>query len=150
MCNIVVLKLRGNMAVNSEPSDWGYAESDEERAPLIGVPHAEPKPTRGRTSPYGAVFIVVNAALGAGLLNFPAAFYMAGGVVAGVALQMVRHTRAHTHTDVAGEGHASFRTQEWYELSPMFLVLLQCLLIFIITGLVILAYCSQVSCFSLL
>lgn len=99
------------MAVNSEPSDWGYADSDEERAPLIGGPDAQPKPTRGRTSPYAAVFIVVNAALGAGLLNFPAAFYMAGGVVAGVALQMVRHT----HT------HASFRTQEWYELSPVFL-----------------------------
>ncbi|XP_034164583.1 sodium-coupled neutral amino acid transporter 7 [Pangasianodon hypophthalmus] len=96
------------MAVNSEPSDWGYAGNDEEKEPLLVAPHAQSKQTQGKTSPYGAVFIVVNAALGAGLLNFPAAFYMAGGVVAGVVLQM-------------------------------------CLLIFIITGLVILAYCSQVS-----
>ena len=44
----------------------------------------------GATSALGAVFIVVNAALGAGLLNFPAAFNMAGGVAAGIALQMVR------------------------------------------------------------
>ncbi|TSM20291.1 putative sodium-coupled neutral amino acid transporter 7 [Bagarius yarrelli] len=49
-------------------------------------PKGEPP---GRTSALGAVFIVVNAALGAGLLNFPAAFYMAGGVVSGVVLQMV-------------------------------------------------------------
>ncbi|GAA6080625.1 putative sodium-coupled neutral amino acid transporter 7, partial [Tachysurus ichikawai] len=96
------------MAVNSEPSDWGYSENDEENAPLLVAPHVQPKQPQGRTSALGAVFIVVNAALGAGLLNFPAAFYMAGGVVAGVVLQM-------------------------------------CLLIFIITGLVILAYCSQVS-----
>ncbi|XP_027008018.1 putative sodium-coupled neutral amino acid transporter 7 [Tachysurus fulvidraco] len=96
------------MAVNSEPSDWGYSENDEEKVPLLVAPHVQPKQPQGRTSALGAVFIVVNAALGAGLLNFPAAFYMAGGVVAGVVLQM-------------------------------------CLLIFIITGLVILAYCSQVS-----
>ncbi|KAK3533887.1 hypothetical protein QTP70_032996 [Hemibagrus guttatus] len=97
-----------DMAVNSEPSDWGYSEHDEEKAPLLVPAHAQSKQPQGQTSALGAVFIVVNAALGAGLLNFPAAFYMAGGVVAGVVLQM-------------------------------------CLLIFIITGLVILAYCSQVS-----
>nr|XP_032834833.1 putative sodium-coupled neutral amino acid transporter 7 [Petromyzon marinus] len=43
----------------------------------------------GGTAAAGAVFIVVNAALGAGLLNFPAAFGDAGGVVAGFSLQMV-------------------------------------------------------------
>ncbi|XP_078739464.1 sodium-coupled neutral amino acid transporter 7-like [Lampetra fluviatilis] len=43
----------------------------------------------GGTAAAGAVFIVVNAALGAGLLNFPAAFGEAGGVVAGFSLQMV-------------------------------------------------------------
>ncbi|KAJ3594060.1 hypothetical protein NHX12_006392 [Muraenolepis orangiensis] len=59
-------------------------------------------------SSVGAVFIVVNAALGAGLLNFPAAFSMAGGVTSGLMLQM-------------------------------------CMLLFIISGLVILGYCSQVS-----
>ncbi|XP_062868639.1 sodium-coupled neutral amino acid transporter 7 [Trichomycterus rosablanca] len=95
------------MAVNSDPCDWGYSGDDEEKAPLIHS-NGPAKEQRGGTSTFGAVFIVVNAALGAGLLNFPAAFNMAGGVTAGVVLMM-------------------------------------CLLVFIITGLVILAYCSQVS-----
>ena len=35
----------------------------------------------GKTSPFGAVFIIVNASLGAGLLAFPVAFQWAGGVL---------------------------------------------------------------------
>ena len=35
------------------------------------------------------VFLIVNAALGAGLLNFPRAFEAAGGVGVGVAVQTV-------------------------------------------------------------
>ncbi|KAI4905331.1 hypothetical protein NFI96_015424 [Prochilodus magdalenae] len=106
---------RANMAVNSEVGDWGYSEDAGERAWLLQSPSVDSiqapgqsQQSRGGTSAFGAVFIVVNAALGAGLLNFPAAFNMAGGVTAGVVVQM-------------------------------------CMLIFIITGLVILAYCSQVS-----
>ncbi|XP_036442857.1 putative sodium-coupled neutral amino acid transporter 7 [Colossoma macropomum] len=106
---------RANMAVNSEVGDWGYSEDAGERAWLLQSPSVDSiqapgqsQQHRGGTSAFGAVFIVVNAALGAGLLNFPAAFGMAGGVTAGVVLQM-------------------------------------CMLFFIITGLVILAYCSQVS-----
>nr|XP_014353539.1 PREDICTED: putative sodium-coupled neutral amino acid transporter 7 [Latimeria chalumnae] len=60
------------------------------------------------TSAFSSVFIMVNAALDTGLLNFPAAFNTAGGVAAGIAVQM----------------------------HP---------LVFIISGLVVLAYCSQVS-----
>ena len=37
----------------------------------------------------GAVFLIVNAALGAGLLNFPKAFDTAGGVAAAVIVQGV-------------------------------------------------------------
>ncbi|KAL7854394.1 hypothetical protein SRHO_G00165840 [Serrasalmus rhombeus] len=106
---------RANMAVNSEVGDWGYSEDAGERAWLLQSPSVDSIQAPGQsqqrrdgTSAFGAVFIVVNAALGAGLLNFPAAFNMAGGVTAGVVLQM-------------------------------------CMLFFIITGLVILAYCSQVS-----
>lgn len=44
---------------------------------------------RGTSSPVGAVFIVVNAALGAGLLAFPQAFYNAGGVPYGVIIELV-------------------------------------------------------------
>ncbi|POI22476.1 hypothetical protein CIB84_013776, partial [Bambusicola thoracicus] len=96
--------------------DWEWSADAGERARLLQSPSVEAVPKSGEsqgngagaTSALGAVFIVVNAALGAGLLNFPAAFNMAGGVAAGIALQM-------------------------------------CMLIFIIGGLVILAYCSQAS-----
>ncbi|XP_070760086.1 sodium-coupled neutral amino acid transporter 7 [Enoplosus armatus] len=105
------------MAINTDVEDWGAVGSNDsgERAWLLQSPsvesdrHLEADRRRsGGVSSLGAVFIVVNAALGAGLLNFPAAFNMAGGVTAGVMLQMF-------------------------------------MLIFIISGLVILGYCSQVS-----
>ncbi|XP_061521639.1 sodium-coupled neutral amino acid transporter 7 isoform X1 [Phycodurus eques] len=105
------------MAINTDMEDWGGVGSNDsgERAWLLQSPsmdsaqhlESERRP-RGSVSSLGAVFIVVNAALGAGLLNFPAAFNMAGGITAGVILQMV-------------------------------------MLIFIISGLVILGYCCQVS-----
>ena len=38
---------------------------------------------------YASVFLVVNAALGAGLLNFPAAYSKAGGTLTGTAVQVV-------------------------------------------------------------
>ena len=44
---------------------------------------------KGKSSAFGAVFIIINAALGAGLLTFPSAFYSAGGVVEGIAVQVV-------------------------------------------------------------
>ncbi|KAM9860788.1 sodium-coupled neutral amino acid transporter 7 [Aulostomus maculatus] len=105
------------MAINTDVEDWGAVGSNDpgERAWLLQSPSVDSvqhlemdRRQSGGVSLLGAVFIVVNAALGAGLLNFPAAFSMAGGVTAGVALQMF-------------------------------------MLIFIITGLVILGYCSQVS-----
>ncbi|XP_043993862.1 putative sodium-coupled neutral amino acid transporter 7 [Gambusia affinis] len=105
------------MAVNTDAEDWGdvSGSSDSgERVWLLQSPSVDsarqPEAEEGSrgVSALGAVFIVVNAALGAGLLNFPAAFSMAGGVTAGVMLQMF-------------------------------------MLIFIISGLVILGYCSQVS-----
>uniref|UniRef100_A0A674F308 Sodium-coupled neutral amino acid transporter 7 n=1 Tax=Salmo trutta TaxID=8032 RepID=A0A674F308_SALTR len=105
------------MAINSEAGDWAEAGSEDagERAWLLQSPSVESvrpplsdRERSGGVSATAAVFIVVNAALGAGLLNFPAAFNVAGGVIAGVVLQMF-------------------------------------MLIFIISGLVILAYCSQVS-----
>ncbi len=43
----------------------------------------------GNGTPFGAVFIVVNAALGAGLLSFPLAFYQAGGFAQGIAIELV-------------------------------------------------------------
>lgn len=101
-----------NVTINSEYSDTDWSADAGERAHLLQSPCVESTPKAGReqsaTSSLGAVFIVVNAALGAGLLNFPAAFCTAGGVAAGIALQMS-------------------------------------MLVFIISGLIILAYCSQAS-----
>lgn len=87
------------MAINTDVEDWGVIGSTDsgERARLLQSPSVESdrhldgdRSRSGGVSSLGAVFIVVNAALGAGLLNFPAAFNMAGGVTAGVMLQMVR------------------------------------------------------------
>ncbi|XP_069510773.1 sodium-coupled neutral amino acid transporter 7 [Ambystoma mexicanum] len=100
------------VGINSEYGDLDWDADAGERARLLQSPNVESAPKVGReqstTSTLGAIFIVVNAALGAGLLNFPAAFCTAGGVAAGITLQM-------------------------------------CMLIFIISSLIILAYCSQAS-----
>lgn len=89
---------QGTGSINSDYKDWEWSADAGERARLLQSPSVETVPKSGEsqgnglgaTSALGAVFIVVNAALGAGLLNFPAAFSMAGGVAAGIALQMVR------------------------------------------------------------
>lgn len=89
---------QGTGSINSDYRDWEWSDDAGERARLLQSPSVETVPKSGEsqgnglgaTSALGAVFIVVNAALGAGLLNFPAAFSMAGGVAAGIALQMVR------------------------------------------------------------
>ncbi|XP_049642088.1 sodium-coupled neutral amino acid transporter 7 [Suncus etruscus] len=107
------------VSINSDYGEWGSCLDAGERAHLLQSPCVDTAPksdgesspgsvTRGTTSTLGAIFIVVNACLGAGLLNFPAAFSTAGGVAAGVTLQMG-------------------------------------MLVFIISGLVILGYCSQAS-----
>nr|XP_044617254.1 putative sodium-coupled neutral amino acid transporter 7 isoform X1 [Equus asinus] len=107
------------VSINADHGEWSLSTDAGERARLLQSPCVDTAPKsereassgdlgRGTTSTLGAVFIVVNACLGAGLLNFPAAFSTAGGVAAGVTLQMG-------------------------------------MLVFIISGLVILAYCSQAS-----
>lgn len=86
------------MAIHNDAEDWAGVGSinSGERAWLLQSPsvdtdrHLEAERRTAGVSSLGAVFIVVNAALGAGLLNFPAAFNMAGGVTAGVMLQMVK------------------------------------------------------------
>jgi len=42
------------------------------------------------TSWYASVFLVVNAGLGAGLLNFPAAYHQCGGIIVAISIQGVR------------------------------------------------------------
>lgn len=88
------------VSINSDYGEWALSADAGERARLLQSPSVDtaPKnegdaspgdPGSGTTSTLGAIFIVVNACLGAGLLNFPAAFSTAGGVAAGVTLQMV-------------------------------------------------------------
>lgn len=90
---------QGHVGINTDYGDWEWSTDAGERARLLQSPSVETGPKSreeqqpAATSMLGAVFIVVNAALGAGLLNFPAAFSMAGGVAAGIALQMVRAKR---------------------------------------------------------
>ena len=43
----------------------------------------------GTTTWYASVFIVINAALGAGLLEFPYAFSQSGGIAAALIVQAV-------------------------------------------------------------
>lgn len=80
---------QSHVGINRDYGDWEWSADAGERARLLQSPSAE-EPRPATTSMLGAVFIVVNAALGAGLLNFPAAFRMAGGVAAGIAMQMVK------------------------------------------------------------
>lgn len=43
----------------------------------------------GESNKLSAIFLIVNAALGAGLLNFPQAFDQAGGILVAVIVQAV-------------------------------------------------------------
>ena len=45
----------------------------------------------GDVPPYRAVFLVTNAAFGAGILNFPQAYMNAGGLETAITVQCVRH-----------------------------------------------------------
>ncbi|XP_044238358.1 sodium-coupled neutral amino acid transporter 7 isoform X2 [Ursus arctos] len=94
------------VSINSDLGEWGSSTDSGERARLLQSPCVDTAPKSegeaspeglgtGTTSTIGAIFIVVNACLGAGLLNFPAAFSTAGGVAAGVALQMASNERTY-------------------------------------------------------
>lgn len=101
---------QGTGSINSDYKDWEWSDDAGERARLLQSPSVETVPKNsesqgnglGATSALGAVFIVVNAALGAGLLNFPAAFSMAGGVAAGITLQMVSGEGTVRHPTLGG------------------------------------------------
>lgn len=106
------------VSINSDYSEWASSTDAGERARLLQSPCVDvvPKsegeaspgdPDSGTTSTLGAVFIVVNARLGAGLLNFPAAFSTAGGVAAGIALQMVSECARALASEVGRQLRAS-------------------------------------------
>lgn len=85
------------------------AEDMEETQPLLGGKGSVQEGTssellevrqlpQGKTSPWGAIFIVVNAALGAGLLAFPLAFYSAGGILPALLVMAVSIVQFYTVT----------------------------------------------------
>lgn len=54
----------------------------------------------GGTGALAGSLMIVNAALGAGLLNFPSAFHEAGGVFTANAVQLVRYTKINNSLNI--------------------------------------------------
>lgn len=67
-----------------------------ERSELTGSWLQEAGLPQGQTSPLGAIFIIINAALGGGLLTFPVAFYSAGGILPALLVMAVSDSRLYT------------------------------------------------------
>ena len=69
-------------------------ESKEDEKMIIPLLRAHsPKNSeelKSGSTPAGAIFVLINAALGAGLLAFPHAFWSSSGIVMGLILQAVR------------------------------------------------------------
>jgi len=74
---------------NQEPDDSITSIPHNDQTELVPPPQVPKSSTEGGTSTFGAIFLIVNAALGAGLLNLPKAFDQAGGVVTAVVVQAV-------------------------------------------------------------
>ncbi|CAG5126479.1 unnamed protein product [Candidula unifasciata] len=76
----------------SIPGDDGSDSDHDVLTPILGVNTSvrieEPKLQIG-TGWFSSSFLVVNAALGAGLLNFPMAYHQAGGVLIAVTIQSI-------------------------------------------------------------
>ena len=81
------------MSVSSDPeydSQEEDVETDPENQHLLSSNTVEHKNENG-ISWYFAVFLIVNAALGAGLLNFPKSFDNAGGILVSTVFHIVRN-----------------------------------------------------------
>ena len=73
-----------------EPEDSISTSTDHDQTKLVPPPLTpKPTPPEGGTSTLSSIFLIVNAALGAGLLNLPKAFDQAGGVMTAVVVQAV-------------------------------------------------------------
>lgn len=67
-----------------------YDEEINAKRYLLGSYHDRRIP-QGKSSALGAIFVVTNAAMGAGMLSFPYAFYLAGGWYWGLTVEMVSY-----------------------------------------------------------
>ena len=80
------------MKVNVSEESKEVSEDQEGIIPLLRthrLDNAE-KLNNNTTSLGGAIFVLINAALGGGLLAFPNAYWSSGGFVMGLILQAVR------------------------------------------------------------
>ncbi len=75
-------------SIQGEDGSSGAVDMRAEEATFY-YPWDVSKQSSSNGTAFGAVFIVVNAALGAGLLSLPLAFYQAGGVTQGIAIELV-------------------------------------------------------------
>ena len=86
---VVSVKGSANMAMH----DADYLPPIEVTDPLVDDDkESQVRPLKleeGNVPPYRAVFLIANAALGAGLLNFPEAFKKAGGIKTALIIEMV-------------------------------------------------------------
>ena len=80
------------MLVNTAEESKEVSEDQEVIIPLLRTHKSNDveKMKDSTTSPAGAIFVLINAALGAGLLAFPHAFWSSNGIVMGLILQAVR------------------------------------------------------------
>jgi len=81
------------MEINGCEESKEISEDQEVIIPLLRthkLNNSEKLKDNSTTSPAGAIFVLINAALGAGMLAFPYAFWSSGGVAIGFLLQTVR------------------------------------------------------------
>ena len=78
------------LLINGKANSPERLSSDPESDELPTVTTTSGSNSSGKTTgTFGAVFIVVNAAMGAGLLNIPDGFKNAGGIAPGIIVEMV-------------------------------------------------------------
>ena len=80
------------MKVNVSEESKEVSEDQEGIIPLLRThrPDNAEKLNNNTTSLGGAIFVLINAALGGGLLAFPSAYWSSGGFIMGLILQAVR------------------------------------------------------------
>ena len=83
------------MSVSSEPTDYDSHDddTDTENQHLLSSNTVVHSDNQNGISWYFAVFLIVNAALGAGLLNFPKSFDNAGGILVSTIFHIVSEFR---------------------------------------------------------
>ena len=77
---------KSDALVQTDSIDHGDDSTDHSDQEILLSAQSSSTSAEG-TSTLGSIFLIVNAALGAGLLNFPKAFHLAGGVLTGLVVQ---------------------------------------------------------------